>query len=124
MAWFHARYPAHEGGVVGYVLCEDCPPGFEQYRELACAVDFSSGAGAAARPAERIAAGCTCGWRSPHWSPSLPPLTVGPLWVTAFQDEQKRAHQLWERHLVLDVGDRRMGAGVGQPAGDGRSDRG
>ena len=123
MAWVHARYPAHEGGVVGYVLREDCPPGFEQYRELASAIDFSAGAGAAVRPAERIAAGCECGWRSPHWSPSLP-ATLGLLWVTAFLDEQERARQLWERHLVLDVGaDRRVGAGAGQLAGPGRPDR-
>ena len=90
--------------MVGYVLREDCPPGFPQYREIASAIDLSGGAGAAARPAARIGASCECGWRSPRWSPSLP-ATLGPHWFTAFEDEEKRVRQLWERHLVLDLGD-------------------
>lgn len=103
MGWVHPDYSGHEGVVVGYVRREGGPPGSDLYRELAFPLD----AEAAARPADRIAAGCRCGWRSPRWSPSAP-ATYGPFAVLASQDDQERARQLWERHLVIDVGgDRR-----------------
>jgi hypothetical protein len=102
MAWVHREYPDHEGVVVGYVRREGDPSGAELYRELAFPLD----ADAAARPADCIAGGCRCGWRSPRWSPSAQ-ATCGPFSVLASQDDQERARRLWERHLLIDGGDPR-----------------
>lgn len=100
MGWIHPEYPDHEGAVVGYVRREGVPSGSELYRELAFPLDDD----AAARPADRVAGACRCGWRSSRWSP-LAPASYGPFSLLVSNDDQERARRLWKRHLVVDLGD-------------------
>lgn len=99
MGWVRDDFPGHEGVVVGLVRRGGCSPDLDLYRELAFPID----ADASALPADRIAAGCRCGWRSPRWTPGRP-ATYGPFSLLADVEDEEYAYQLWERHLVLDVG--------------------
>jgi hypothetical protein len=54
---------------------------------------------------------------SDRWAPA----TYGSFSVLASKDDQERARQLWERHLVLDVGGDRQSRDVrGAAVPDGR----
>jgi hypothetical protein len=81
MGWVREDFPDHEGVVVGYVRREGCSPGLDLYRELS----FSTDPDARARPADRVAAGCRCGWRliSRWWRFTQPANTRSKNWSGA-----------------------------------------
>lgn len=96
MGWTDEEHPEHEGYPVGYIVREGCAPTSGLYRELGYPAD------AKARPMARMAAGCDCGWRSPQWIPD-PVTDWAPYAVFAVEADDQRVHQLWKRHLEVDV---------------------
>jgi len=96
MGWFFEDVTGHEGGAIGYVTREGCPPDAELYRELAYPRDDIT------RRVVRLAAGCECGWRSSRWAPRQP-ASWEPFGVSVSKVDDECARQLWRRHLELDV---------------------
>jgi hypothetical protein len=110
MGW-QSEHSEHEGYVVGFVTREGCSPESGLYRELMSPADNVT------RDVEQLAAGCDCGWRSPRWFPSRrKPAHWWPHTVAASEEDEERVHELWRRHLALDVdGDHRAGASAARP---------
>lgn len=95
--WSCEEHPDHDGMVIGLV-----PEDAGRYRELAYPRDVTR------RCVALLAAGCECGWRSPHWSPSQPTewrswMSWGPWSVCASVEDEARAWALWRRHVERDV---------------------
>jgi hypothetical protein len=97
MGWFHEEHAAHEGYVVGFVARDGCAADSGLYRELGYPRDDDT-----RQVVECLSAGCDCGWRSPRWAPQRP-AQWWPFSVAVCEADKERAHQLWRRHVELDV---------------------
>ena len=106
MGWVITEHPDHEGFVVGLVPLEGGDGG--QLREIGNAEQGTR------RDVERIQAGCSCGWRSPHLVPergevsgtttegtsfSAPVPTYWPSLVYVAEADEGRCRFLWLEHV-------------------------
>ncbi|WP_342382189.1 hypothetical protein NVS55_40250 (plasmid) [Myxococcus stipitatus] len=80
----------HEGFPLSYTQ----DPVTEQLSEVNPTKPLSTG------PFTTVAAGCTCGWRSPQWTPSTPVFSQDGLFHYDIEDLVK-AQTLWAEHDVL-----------------------
>lgn len=93
MGWQHEKGPGHEGWIVGLVVREGCDPDSRLFRELAYPTDAGD-----RTDIVRLAAGCECGWRSPHFDPREPASWM-PHCVIASERDEDRARELWVDHV-------------------------
>lgn len=110
MAWFHEQHPQREGFVVALVHPDERPGAPGVYRELSYPADDQI-----RNDVVVIAAGCSCGWRSPYLVPQatilpgalseapIPVPSYSPFtaWVT--EPDEAECRRLWTTHIGATI---------------------
>jgi hypothetical protein len=88
----HPHFTSHVGSICGFVQLGASGPLAQHHRELTL-LDRDR-----LHPVERIAASCSCGWRSHRFR------VIGASWdhgyLLASPASQDKCERLWQRHII------------------------